>query len=306
MILAAGLGTRLRPITGILPKPLVPVVGVPNIVRTIGRLKEAGITELVINSYHLSEVLEQTLGDGSMFGVAIAYSREKELLGTGGGIKKALPLLGDSAFLVVNGDALFAPDIRKIIEAHKSTNALATLVVREDPDAEKYGSVGLGADGGVCSLVGAGEKERAIKHYMFTGVHIIEPEIGKRLPDNGCIVRQTYMPLVEEGARLGGLPMDGYFCDLGTLERYLQSNIALVTGSARLEGVVPAPNGVFLGKNVTVGQGSHLGKGVVVGDRAQIAPDTHLARTVVFPGATVKGQVANAVVMPDGSVLRVG
>lgn len=303
MILAAGLGTRLRPLTAKRPKPLLPVVGVPNIVRSIRHLVRAGIREIVVNSHHLPEVLEAALGDGAAFGAAIAFSREAVLLGTGGGIRRALPLLGDGTFVVVNGDALFAPDIRCAVEAHRDTGALATLVLRADPEAETLGAVGLDGHGRIRRLVFAKDAAAAERTYMFTGVHVLEPEIGGALPENGCIVRETYIPLLAEGARLFGLPEEGYFCDLGTPARYLAANVELVTGSARLPGIDPPPGGVYLGAGAVVGRGADLRPGTVICDGAKVAPGVRLERAVVLEGAVARCDAEDAVVMEDGVVV---
>ncbi len=304
MILAAGLGNRLKPITDELPKPLVPVVGIPNIARLIAHLKRSGISEIVINNHHLPDLLEQTLGDGSRYGVAIAYSAEKELLGTGGGIKRALPLLGDRTFIVINGDALFAPDISKAVELHKKRNSLATLLVREDPESDTYGAVGLDESGQIRKLVWAGDERLVAKSYMFTGVHILEPGIGRHLPEQGCIVRKTYIPLLEQGHPLTGLPTDGYFCDLGTPERFLQANIGLVTGRIEIPGYHAEESGIYVGKHVTLGKNCRLKPGTVICDHAEIAANIAIERAVVFPGAKVNRSIENAIVTPKGTVLK--
>jgi NDP-sugar pyrophosphorylase family protein len=303
MILAAGLGTRLKPITDELPKPLVPVVGVPNIVRLIIHLKRSGVSEIVINTHHLPDLLEQALGDGSRYGVSIAYSAEKEILGTGGGIKRALPLLGDKMFIVINGDALFAPDIPKAVALHEKRNGLATLLVREDPDSDTYGAVGLDESGQIRKLVWAGDERLVAKSYMFTGVHILEPEIGMHLPEQGCIVRKTYIPLLDQGLPLTGLPTDGYFCDLGTPERFLQANIGLVTGQVKVPGYHAEESGIYVGKHVNLEKNCRLGPGAVVCDHAEIAANISIERAVVFEGAKVNRSIENAIVTPRGTVL---
>ncbi len=304
MILAAGLGTRLRPITNGMPKPLVPVVGTPNIVFLIRILKDAGIEEIVLNLHHLPDILKDALGDGHELGVTLAYSYEKELLGTGGGIKQALSLLGDSTFVVLNGDALFAPDIGVAVKEHKSSGALATMVVREDPESDAYGAVGLDKDGYVCSLVWAGQKERALKHYMFTGMHVLEPEIGELLPQNGCIVRETYIPKLEQGIPIHGLPMNRHFWDLGTADRYLKANVDIVTGNIPFPGFEPTPDGVYIGQSVSLGDGCRLGPGTVICDHSSIAPNLTMQRCVVLPGAKVIENVANAIVTKAGETIK--
>lgn len=306
MILAAGLGTRLAPLTDQLPKPMVPVLGVPNIVRIIQRLKAADIREVVINTHWLGDTLETFLGNGDKFDVDIAYSRENVLLGTGGGIKKALPLLGEYPFLVVNGDALFAPDFKATAAFHRAHSALATLVVRRDPAAETYGAVGLDESGRVRRLVWAGDPEGAVESFMFTGMHVLNPAIGDLLPDEGCIVRKTYIPLLEANEPLFGLPVDGYFCDLGTPERYLQANVRLARGLDRVADISSPPGGVYIGSDAHIADTARLSPGTVIGADAIVGDGLSLKNAVVLDGAEVASDVRNAVVLSDGTVVEVG
>ncbi len=303
MILAAGLGTRLRPITDHLPKSLVPVVGVPNIVRAITVLRGAGIHEIVINTCHLAQILEDTLGNGSRHGVQIAYSREEELLGTGGGIRRALPLLGEETFLVVNGDALFVPNIERALATHRNRGSLATLIVREDSRAEAYGTVGLDSEGRIRKLVWAGETEHVVRNCMFTGAHVIEPEICDRLPKTGCIVRQTYIPALEQGVPLFGVTTSRPCFDLGTPKRYLEANLAVVAGEIRLDDYEPPRGGIHVGQDVTIGKDCHIGRGVILCDGVSVAPGVCLDRVMVFPGGRVEDDLNDVVVLSDGQVL---
>jgi NDP-sugar pyrophosphorylase family protein len=304
MILAAGLGTRLQPITTETPKCLVPVVGVPNIFRLIYHFSAAGIDEIVINTFHLSEELERVLGDGGAMGVHVSYSREEDLLGTGGGIKKALPLLGDETFLVANGDALFAPDIEEAVQRHRESGALATLLVKEDDRAETWGAVGLDETDRVGSLVGAGNPAGDRRRCIFTGFHVIEPEIGPLLPGSGCIVRKTYMPALTDGLKLQGLPVAEPFFDLGTPARYLEANVKLVTGEVRITGFKPPAEGFYLADGVEVGEGATFGPGAVVCRGARIAPGVHVERAVIMPGARADRDLTDVVVTADGSILQ--
>lgn len=302
MILAAGLGTRLRPLTERTPKPALPVVDVPNIVRTISHLRRSGVTEIVVNLHHRADALRALLGDGSSHGVAVAYSEERpEILGTGGGIRRALPLLGDGTFLVLNGDALFAPDLAGAIEAHGRGGALATMVVREDPEAGSFGAVETDRDGRVRRLIGAGPEHGDLSPHMFTGVHVLEPEIGPLLPESGCIVRETYVPLVRRGAALGAFVDRGTFCDLGTPGRYLAANVALASGRSRLEGFDPPAAGVYVGPGAALGDGCSLLDGTVVERGGRVAPGVTLARCLVMSGATAGESAADAIFCADGT-----
>jgi NDP-sugar pyrophosphorylase family protein len=304
MILAAGLGTRLSPMTQTLPKPLVPVAGVPVIVRLLRHLCSSGIREIVINTHHLGDMLEQSLGDGSSHGVCIAYSRETELLGTGGGIRRALSLLGDQTFAVFNADALFLPDLEAMLARHRATGALATLVVREDADAEQYGAVGVDEQGRVRYLLGNGARTPDARSYMFTGTHVLEPDIAPYLPESGCIVRLTYQRLIESGAAMGGLVHGGTFFDLGTPARYLEANIAVVTGWAIIPEYRPNERGVHIGQNVSVAAGCRIGRGAVLCNGSSVVAGVSLERCVLMPGARATADLKDAILLADGTVIQ--
>lgn len=304
MILAAGLGTRLFPMTRALPKPLVPVAGVAVIVRLLRHLRGSGICEIVINTHHLGDMLEESLGDGSSHGVCIAYSRERELLGTGGGVRRALPLLGDQTFAVFNADALFLPDLQAMLANHRASGALATLVVREDADAEKYGAVGVDEQGRVRYLLGSGMRTPNARSYMFTGTHVLEPDIASHLPESGCIVRGAYQPLVESGAAIGGLVHGGTFFDLGTPARYLEANIAVVTGRAPIPEYRPSELGVYIGQSVSVAAGCSIGRGAVLCDGSALAGGVSVERCVLMPGARATENLKDAILMADGTLIQ--
>ena len=302
MILAAGLGTRLRPLTDQIPKPLMPVVGVPNIVRIIERLKEAGIEEIVINTHWQPESLKARLGIGDALGVHITYSDEPTLLGTGGGIRKALPYLGRDGFVVINGDALFAPDFKRILQFHKTHGGPATMVLRPDPQAERYGAVGIDAANRIRRLVWAGEQTTDLQTYMFCGVHVLESDIATALPEQGCIVRNTYIPRIEEDRPVFGIVDDSYFCDLGTPERFLDANIQLVTGRAKLDGFRSPPNGIYIGRNVSLHPGCTLKPGTVVCDGVHIDAPITVEASVILEGARITRDTLHAVVSPDATI----
>src|SRR3989475_6130544 len=139
MILAAGLGTRLRPLSNSVPKPLLPVAGRPLIVWNLLLLRRYGITEVIINLHHLGDLIEKELGDGSRFGMRLAYSRESVILGTGGGIKQAGGFFGRAPFMVLDGGTLLELDLREVGGVHTKRGAPATLVVPADPEGERWG-----------------------------------------------------------------------------------------------------------------------------------------------------------------------
>lgn len=221
MILAAGFGTRLRPQTETVPKALVPVGGRPMIEYAIAALVRAGVERIVVNLHHLGERIPAALGDGSRFGVAIAYSREDTILETGGGIARARPLLGEGDFFVANCDSLCDADLAALARLHTESGAIATLLLREDPEAIRYGLVEIDGSGRIGRFLGRaapGVDPRTLRPRMFCGIHVLSPGIFERMPhaDAFSITRDVYAPAVEGGARLFGMTHAGAWRDLGS------------------------------------------------------------------------------------------
>jgi NDP-sugar pyrophosphorylase family protein len=219
LVLAAGFGTRLRPLTDDLPKALVEVGGRPMIEYPIRMLARAGVETLVVNLHHEGERIRSFLGDGERYGVRILYSPEEPVLDTGGAILRARPLLGDGDFLVANCDSLVDLEVSTLCAFHKGRGALATLVVRRDPEAERYGPLDLDAEGRVRRFLGKPEiHDSSLERRMFCGVHVISPAIFGFMPRAGVfsITRHTYARAHAAGAPLYGFRYDGYWRDLGT------------------------------------------------------------------------------------------
>ncbi|MEK7825896.1 MAG: nucleotidyltransferase family protein [Nitrospirota bacterium] len=222
MILAAGLGTRLRPITNNTPKPIIPVGDRPLIEYLLLLLKKYGIKDIIINLHHLGEKIENALGDGSRWGIRISYSREEIILGTGGGIKKAQAFLSDSAFLVINGDILIDINIDNLLEFHQRHGGIATMVLRENDNPDLYGSVKIDKDQRVRQIL-----DRPVctvmdlNSYMFTGIHLIEPKIFQYIPEGQYYsVIDAYIEMLTKNEVVYGHIMKGHWSDIGTIEGY--------------------------------------------------------------------------------------
>lgn len=226
MVLAAGLGTRLRPLTHETPKPLLPVGGRPILFHVLERLKEAGVEEVVINLHHQGAKIRKALGEAAGLGLRIRYSEEPVLLGTGGGIKKAEPLLGRDPFYIVNGDVLSDVDLKGLASAHRSRRAAATLVLRADPESERYGALTMGPDGRIVDILDRirGEKGGALpgeRRLMFTGIHVADGELLDALPPGRpASVIDAYVEMIRKGGGLFGVVHEGAWEDVGTPERY--------------------------------------------------------------------------------------
>lgn len=236
MVLAAGLGTRMAPLTQKTPKPLIPLNGKPFLFYTLKYLAHYGIREIVINLHHLGDQIRAFLGDGSSHGVKIAYSEEPEILGTGGGIKKAEKLLGNQPFLVINSDLLTDIRLDQFIRFHFEKGGAASLVLREDPLVERYGAMEIDGSNRIRRILGKGAGYSGpLRKRMFAGIHILDPAVLDAVPPGLFYsITDAYIDLVSRNARLYGFETADYWADIGTLDQYRQINETLAGGKIRL------------------------------------------------------------------------
>jgi len=311
-VLSAGRGERLRPLTEVLPKPAIPVLGRPIIVQILQQLAAAGIEEATLNLHHLPQVLIDLIGDGSDFGLPrIHFSVEETLLGTAGGIRKASPYLRDAGpILVMNADCLSEIDLGGVVAAHRESGMLATLVLTahrpgysavEIDDERRITGFALGSGNGVD------------QGLMFTGVHIIEEELLDLIPEEGPsdIVRDVYLDLVKQ-RRVGAFIHDGFWWEFGSPALYLEGSLRLlelslarrqlVTGHdpvRRLDRAIVAvgpgakvDGKARLGGRAALGFASYVSGGAMVEDsivmpEAWVGPDCRLRNTVIAQGVEV-------------------
>jgi mannose-1-phosphate guanylyltransferase len=178
LILAAGFGTRLQPLTNELPKPLFPVFNEPILEHTLHFLSSHGIKEIAINLHHRPEKIIDYFGNGKDFGVTLHYSKEEKILGTAGGIKKLQSFFQDETFLVVNSDVFADINLNDVLKFHKEKKSKLTLVVRQDTNMEKYESIQRVEEGRIVHFLGTDIKNSdPATQVMFTGIQIMEPDI---------------------------------------------------------------------------------------------------------------------------------
>jgi len=232
MVLAAGRGTRLAPLTNTTPKPLLPVADRPLLEHILDFLRAGGIREVVINLHHLGRRIEEHVGDGHRFGLRVQYSWEDPILDTGGGIKRAEPLLAGEPFVVVNGDSLLELRLADVLAFHRERRALATMAVRQDPDAARYGLIELDAGDRVRRVVGlppnvVGE----FRGFMFPGLHVFEPEIFRWMEPDApySVVRVTYVKLLTAGAPVYGFLTPARWVNIDTPAALAAADLTLRT-----------------------------------------------------------------------------
>jgi NDP-sugar pyrophosphorylase family protein len=319
MIMAAGLGSRLGELSDLRPKPMLPVCGAPLVRWAALWLRAQGIREIVVNLHHRGEQIEAELGDGRALELDIAYSREDgELLGTGGGLRHARRLLDDGSgapIVAMNGKLILDLELAPVLAEHRARGAEATMVLRDDPDAERWGSLRVDADGRVTHLLGKpgprGAAGGAAK--MFTGVQVLSPRFLDRIPPAGpqCVVRTAYAQLHAEGGAFFAHVTDAYWWEHSTVERYLQGVANVLDGRARLgyaphmrRGVDPSaavdPSAevdpaVWIGPGARVGAGARIGPHVQLGAGVVVEPGVRLADVVAWDGAHVRQDAARAV-----------
>ena len=313
MMLCAGFGSRLGELSNHWPKPLLPMLNVPILEWGISHLAKSGIENIVINLHHKAELFKESIGDGSRFGVQIQYSFEKEILGTGGGLKKALPLLDpegkDDPFLSINGKLIFDLDIKKLSQSFDA-QSLGMMVVRKVPDALTWGAVDVDESMRVRNILGEGK-------YMFCGAHVIRPSVVKNFPEGeACTVRQGYLPWIQAGGRVDAFEhKDGYFAEHSIPKRYLQGNIDLlrdqvVSNRPALESYPPLNMGkgativepVFIGQGVSIGDECTVGPNVVLGNNVVVASQSKIKNTVVWADTRVEGDVDQCILTPSSRV----
>jgi len=240
LVLAAGYGQRLRPITEKLPKALVPIGGRAMIEYPLLLLRHHGIKEIVINLHHLGEMIEEYLEDGKKLGLQIIYSKEKKLLDTGGGILQARSYLESSPFIVINSDVIIDLPLNDLINHHYRNKATATLVLRTDARADLYGPIETSRDLKIQKFLGHQALQEGpagnLTKFMFTGVQIVEPTIFDYMDGEKpfSLTKVTYPKMLLQGEPLYGFAFEGYWQDLGTAERIQETETKLASGKVKL------------------------------------------------------------------------
>ncbi len=280
MILAAGLGTRMRPLTFVKAKPVLPVLNRPLLHWTLELLAAHDIREVMINLHHLPRTVRAAVGDGRAFGLKVAYSYEREILGTGGGPRKVRRWLGDEPFLLVNGDVVFDFDLARLFRVHRRARA----------PRPARGTVS-----------------------MFPGVHVLDPALLDRLPPGPSdTVRDLYVPLIAEGRPPLGVRLRGAWYDLGSPSLYLASHQSLLASRFRgtRRGSVIHPEArvhprarvtrSVVGKGAVIEQGAEV-RGSVLWDRVRVGRDAAVEGSILASGVRLADgeALAHAVLMKD-------
>jgi mannose-1-phosphate guanylyltransferase len=292
-ILAAGKGTRLRPFTDALPKPLIPVLNRPVMANIMSLCKDHGVTDFVANLCYKGEQIEQAFGDGSNCGVNLQYSWEEQLLGTAGGVRRQADFLKGDTFVIVSGDVVTDIDLSQMLAFHRSRGALVTMAVKEVDDPSRFGIVVTEETGRILSFQEKPSPGKEKSRLANTGIYILEPEIFDYIPAGEVFDfgHDLFPKLLAIAAPMYAMRIDTYWSDVGTLPQYLATHWDLLEKHDGLKA--------------RVGENTVIEPGAVISDKALIGNDCYVHAGAVITGLscisdgtilTADARVANSVI----------
>ena len=236
VILAGGLGTRLRPVTGEHPKPMVPLLGKPMMEHIVALLRENGFTRVCAALHYRAGEIMAHFGDGRRFGVSMEYRIETENLGTAGSVRNCRDFFGDEDFLVISGDAACDYDLGRLIQAHREKGAAVTIALSSQRLPLRYGLAVTDGEGMIRSFIEKPDWSRVVTDLVNTGIYVLSPRALDYVPEGGCDFGKELFPrLLREGERVCGVEMEGYWRDIGTPQDYYRCCADALDGKLRLE-----------------------------------------------------------------------
>jgi mannose-1-phosphate guanylyltransferase len=300
MLLAAGLGTRLRPLTYELPKPMVPVLGRPVMEHILRLLARHGFDDVVANLHYFPDLIRGRFGDGSDYGVRLVYSYEPELMGTAGGVRNVRDHFGGETFLIISGDALTDIDLTALWKTHKEKGGIATLSLKRVDDPSQLGVVIVNEDGRIQGFQEKPDPAEALSNLGNCGIYVFEPEIFDYFPEREFVdwAMDVFPRLLAEDVSFYGHEVLEYWNDVGSLEEFRQGNFDALEGKVRVD-MPGATNGhglpadaeiegsVFIGEGCEIAAGVRLTGPVVIGEGCSIGENSALRDTIVWPRTEV-------------------
>jgi mannose-1-phosphate guanylyltransferase/mannose-1-phosphate guanylyltransferase/phosphomannomutase len=305
MVLAAGLGTRLRPLTYEITKPMVPVLDRPVMEHIVDLLSRHGFEDVIANLHYFPETIRE------YFGERLEYRFEPELLGTAGGVRACAGFFGDEAFLVISGDALTDIDLTALAARHREAGGIATLAVKKVPDTREFGVVLHDRDGRVTGFQEKPDPDEALSDLGNCGIYVFDPRIFDYFPERPFVdwAKDIFPALLENDVPFHIHEVREYWNDVGSLSELRQGTFDALAGELRLEiegeevrpGVIvsgssPIPEDTeiegraWIGRDVRIGTGVRLMGPVVLGDGASVGENAQLRSSIVFPGTAVAAE----------------
>lgn len=305
VVLVGGKGTRLRPLTLSAPKPMLPAAGVPFLAHLLSRIRDGGITHVILGTSYRSEVFTEYFGNGSAFGIELEYVVEDEPLDTGGAIRNVAGALREEHALIFNGDVLSGVDLRELVGAHVRTAADVTLHLVKVDDPRQFGSVPTGPDGRVSAFL---EKtENPPTDQINAGCYVFRRSVLEGIPAGRpvSVERETFPRLLAEGARIFGYVDSSYWLDVGTPAAFVRGSSDLVRGLAPSRALAGAAADALVLDGARTAEDAEICGGSTVGRGCEVGPRAKVDAAVLFPGAVIEAgaEVRRSVI---GAGARVG
>lgn len=291
MVLAAGLGTRLRPLTDLISKPMAPIVNRPVMEHIIKLLAKHGFTDIVCNLHYFPDEIKNHFRDGSKWGVNIVYSFEEELLGTAGGVKKVEDFFQGQTFLVISGDALTDINLSRAYDLHKEKKGVATLVLAEVEDTSQFGVVLLDDEKRIRGFQEKPLSGEAKSNLANSGIYFFEPDIFKYMPPRGQFYdfgKNLFPDLLEKNIPYYGYKHSKYWNDVGSLDEYQMGNFDALEGKVKVD--IPGKmikEGVWIGRNCKIQEDVIIIPPVCIGDDCTIRSGAKLYGPIILGDNTI-------------------
>ena len=306
LFLAGGMGTRLKPLTDELPKPMVPIMNKPLLQRSMENLRKCGIHEIVISTGYKPQYIEAYFGDGSKFGLKIEYICEESPLGTGGAIKKTGHLYNDT-FLVFNADILVNMDFQELVRFHKSKKAVATIAVTRVSNPSAYGVIEYDPSDYAVSFTEKPKADEVKSNYINAGVYVFEPEVLREIAADRpvSVEREIFPALLCSGYKIAVYKGCKYWMDIGTPEKYMQTHDDIMSGDCIISGVKFNEHCVFkdgsskIDLTAKITGPVYIGNNVKIGAYATVGPNTVIGDNVCIQGG---GSVINSILWNEVNI----
>jgi mannose-1-phosphate guanylyltransferase len=285
LVLTAGLGTRLRPLTDVRAKPAIPVAGEPMIRRIISWLAAHGVTDLVLNLHYRPETLTAVVGDGADLSVRVRYSWEPRILGSAGGPRQALPLVAADPFLVVNGDTIADVDLARLAAAHDTSDAIVTLALVPNREFHRYGGVLLDPQGRVTGFVNRGPSAEGSYHYI--GVQMVKAAAFDAVPQGEAArsIGGVYDALMhQQPGSVRGFVSDAEFWDVGTIEDYWRTSTALATRSDKAD--------LGVGRGCQIDRSARIARSILWDD-VQVGAEAVIEDCILTDGVQIQARAVH-------------
>ncbi|MCW5935487.1 MAG: NDP-sugar synthase [Fimbriimonadia bacterium] len=315
MLLAAGVGSRLDPLTRTVPKPMVPIMNRPVMEHLVILLKKHGFTDIMMNLHYLGDVIKDHFGDGRKWGLKIHYSEEDQLWGDAGSVKRCQEFFDDT-FIVIGGDDLTDLDVTKLMRYHKEKKALSTIALSLVEDPSEYGIALMNEKGRITRFLEKPKGEMIFSNAANIGIYVLEPDVFDLIPANTPYgFGASLLPmLIERKLPLCGFLTSSYWKDVGNLKTYHQSHRDALHGRVHLNlPYAEKRKFVWMGENVEIAKDAEIGYPVLIGSGAKIESGARVLENsvigencVIEKGAVVQESILwdRAVVMQDTMLVR--